>query len=99
MHYETVTVLADGIGAALRPGYSVTGQAISELIERGAPNKALIDVLLLGFHGLVIPFAVHPQAQGPVGAETQQLLFQVHGVLDVQREEQALADDVHQAVG
>lgn len=51
-------VVADVAGAALRPGYSVTGQAISELIERGAPNKTLLDLLLLGFHGLVIPFAL-----------------------------------------
>lgn len=36
---------------------SRTGQAISELIERGAPYKAILDPLLLGFHALVIPFA------------------------------------------
>ncbi len=51
-------VAADVTGTALRPDYSVIGQAISELIERGAPNKALLDGLLLGFHGLVIPFAL-----------------------------------------
>jgi uncharacterized membrane protein len=30
---------------------------VSELIESGAPNKALLDVMILGFHILVIPFA------------------------------------------
>lgn len=49
---------ADALGVALRPGYSPVGDAISELIETGAPNKGLIDAFLLGFHGLVIPFAL-----------------------------------------
>lgn len=51
-------VAADALGSALRPGYSPVSDAISELIETGAPNKALIDAFLLGFHGLVIPFAI-----------------------------------------
>jgi hypothetical protein len=45
------------IGAILQPGYSSIRQAISELIAVGAPDKALLDVLILGFHALVIPFA------------------------------------------
>ncbi|NBC95981.1 MAG: DUF998 domain-containing protein, partial [Deinococcus-Thermus bacterium] len=45
-------VAADLAGILLRPGYSPVSQAISELIETGAPNKTLLDALLLGFHGL-----------------------------------------------
>lgn len=76
---------ADVTGAALRPGYSVIGQAISELIERGAPNKPLLDALLLGFHGLVIPFAlglgraVRPGPGGPLAP----LLLALAGALGV----------------
>ena len=50
-------VAADVTGIVLDPTYSAYSQAISELIETGAPNKRLLDTLLLGFHGLVIPFA------------------------------------------
>lgn len=50
-------VTADVAGSLLSPDYSIVAQAISELIERGAPHKALLDSLLLGFHALVIPFA------------------------------------------
>jgi len=45
------------VGALLRPGFSSMRQAISELIEAGAPNKLLLDIMLFFFHGLVIPFA------------------------------------------
>jgi hypothetical protein len=45
------------VGAILQPGYSSVSQAISELIAVGAPHKALLDILILGFHALVIPFA------------------------------------------
>jgi hypothetical membrane protein len=45
------------IGAILRPGFSTQRQAVSELIEAGAPNKLLLDVMIFGFHLLVIPFA------------------------------------------
>ena len=50
-------IIADASGALLQPDYSVIGQAISELIERGAPNKSVLDPLILCFHALVIPFA------------------------------------------
>ena len=45
------------VGDYLRPGYSTRKQAVSELIETGAPNKLLLDIMILGFHILVIPFA------------------------------------------
>lgn len=45
------------LGSILRPGYSGRTQAVSELIEAGAPNKRLLDLMILGFHIMVIPFA------------------------------------------
>ena len=66
--------LADGLGAFLTPDYSMTTQAISELMETGAPFKHVVDPLLVGYHGLVIPFAIglHRAIRGdkrnPLGA-------------------------------
>jgi uncharacterized membrane protein len=45
------------VGDILRPGFSSMSQAISELIEAGAPNKTLLDIMIFFFHGLVVPFA------------------------------------------
>jgi hypothetical membrane protein len=45
------------VGDILRPGFSMQTQAVSELIEAGAPNKLLLDIMIFGFHLLVIPFA------------------------------------------
>ena len=51
-------LLADGLGAYLTPDYSMTTQAISELMEAGAPFKHVADPLLVVYHGMVIPFAI-----------------------------------------
>lgn len=45
---------ADPARMAMIPGYSPGGQAISELMERGAPGKQVVHPLLLLYHGLVI---------------------------------------------
>ena len=77
--------VAYGIGALLRPGYSSVSQAISELIESGAPNKLLLDAILLGFHGLVIPFAygLHRGIGGGNGSRIGPYLLAAAGVLGV----------------
>lgn len=65
--------LADGLGIALMPGYSAWSDAISELVERGAAAKHVVDPFLLLYHALVIPFAIglrraiYPDALLPVG--------------------------------
>ncbi|MGC9371192.1 MAG: DUF998 domain-containing protein [Paracoccaceae bacterium] len=65
--------LADGLGIALTPVYSAWSDAISELVERGAAAKHILDPVLLLYHALVIPFAVglrraiYPGAVLPVG--------------------------------
>lgn len=67
-------MLADGLGAFLTPDYSMTTQAISELMETGAPYKHVVDPLLVGYHGLVIPFAfglhrgIRDKRRNPLGA-------------------------------
>jgi hypothetical membrane protein len=59
---------ADVVGALLTPGYSMAKQAISELMEVGAPYKHVVDPLLIAYHGLVIPFAVGLHRALPGGA-------------------------------
>ncbi len=48
---------ADLAGILATPEVSPVSQAISELMERDAPAKGLVDPLLVMYHGLVIPFA------------------------------------------
>lgn len=50
-------VLADIYGSLARHDYSPVANAISELIETGAPNKRVLDLLIGTFHALVVPFA------------------------------------------
>jgi len=71
------------VGDLLRPGFSSMRQAISELIESGAPNKALLDGMLFGFHGLVIPFAygLHRGIDGGKGSRLGPFLLAGAGVL------------------
>ena len=74
---------ADLAGAAATPGYSMTGQAISELMERDAPAKHIVDPLLVGYHGLVVPFAVALHRGLPAGPATGPLLVGLAGVAGV----------------
>lgn len=76
---------ADISGAALRPGYSSISQAISELIEAGAPHKALLDAMLTGYHGLVVPFALglNWSISGGAGNKAGAILLASAGALGV----------------
>jgi hypothetical protein len=71
------------LGDFLRPGFSSVSQAISELIETGAPNKMLLDIMLLFFHGLVIPFAygLHKGIDNGSGSKLGPLLLAGAGIL------------------
>lgn len=77
--------VADVVGAASTPGYSIVSQPISELIEIGAPNKAWLDVLFLGYHGLVVPFALglHAAIDGGSGSRIGPALLAAAGGLGV----------------
>jgi hypothetical protein len=46
------------LGGFLDPSYSHVGKTVSELVERGAPNRDLLNVLLVIYNVLIIPFAV-----------------------------------------
>lgn len=46
------------VGGILRPGYSHIAQYVSELIETGAPNKALLDPLFAIYNILTIAFGI-----------------------------------------
>jgi len=49
-------VIAVIVGSLLRSDYSQISQAISELIESGAPNKTLLDLLFIFYNSLIIVF-------------------------------------------
>jgi hypothetical protein len=63
-----IFLAADLAGILATPGYSPMAQAISELMERGAPAKPVVDPLLVVYHALVIPFAAGLQRGLPQGA-------------------------------
>lgn len=46
------------LGGLIRPGYSHISQPISELIARGAPNKALLNPVFAAYNLLALAFAL-----------------------------------------
>jgi hypothetical membrane protein len=53
-----VYVVAVILGGLLRPGYSHTAQAVSGLIETGAPNKPLLDPMFALYNLLTVAFGI-----------------------------------------
>jgi hypothetical membrane protein len=53
-----VYIVAVVLGGILRPGYSHIAQYVSELIEGGAPNKAILDPLFAIYNILTIAFSI-----------------------------------------
>ena len=53
-----VYIVAVVLGGILRPGYSHIAQYVSELIESGAPNKAILDPLFATYNILTIAFGI-----------------------------------------
>jgi hypothetical protein len=53
-----VYFIAVVIGGALDPSYSQIGKTVSELVQRGAPNRDLLNALLVVYNILIIPLAV-----------------------------------------
>lgn len=51
-------VVAVVVGGLLRPSYSHIAQYVSELIEAGAPNKAILDPLFVIYNILTIAFGI-----------------------------------------
>jgi hypothetical membrane protein len=71
------------IGDIMRPGYSMQTQAVSELIEAGAPNKLLLDIMIFGFHLLVIPFAYGLYRNIDNGGKTGAALLAAAGLIGI----------------
>jgi hypothetical protein len=46
------------VGNILDPSYSQVGKTVSEIIERGAPNRDLLNAIFIIYNILLIPFAV-----------------------------------------
>jgi hypothetical protein len=53
-----IYVVTVAIGGILDPSYSQIGKTVSELVQRGAPNRDLLNALLVVYNILIIPFAV-----------------------------------------
>ena len=53
-----VYVIALTVGNILDPLYSQVGKTVSELIQRGAPNRDLLNGIFIVYNILLIPFAV-----------------------------------------
>lgn len=53
-----VYVIALVVGNILDPSYSQVGKTVSELIERGAPNRDLLNAIFIIYNILLIPFAI-----------------------------------------
>ena len=49
--------IAVAIGGFLDPAYSHIGKTVSELVQMGAPNRDLINIILVVYNLLIIPFA------------------------------------------
>lgn len=67
-----IYALAVILGGMLRPGYSHISQAVSELIEVGAPNKPLLNALFILYNGLTGVFGLalfnFVRAKSPAGS-------------------------------
>ncbi len=53
-----VYVITVALGGFLDPSYSQIGKTVSELVQRGAPNRDLLNAMLVVYNVLIIPFAV-----------------------------------------
>jgi sulfite exporter TauE/SafE len=53
-----VYVVTVALGGFLDPSYSHIGKTVSELVESGAPNRDLLNILLVVYNVLIIPFAI-----------------------------------------
>lgn len=57
-------VATDVLGALVHDGYSVTSQAISELMAVGAPSEPVVDPLFLSYGMLVLLFGIGVLREG-----------------------------------
>ena len=53
-----VYIVALVVGNVLDPSYSQMGKTVSELIQRGAPNRDLLNAIFVIYNILLIPFGI-----------------------------------------
>jgi hypothetical protein len=53
-----VYLITVAVGGFLDPSYSHIGKTVSELVEVGAPNRDLLNIMLVVYNVLIIPFAI-----------------------------------------
>jgi len=72
-------------GDILRPGYSTIADSVSELVEVNAPNKSLLDSMLLVVHALVIPFAygLHWGIDEGNGSKAGPIMLAISGIMGI----------------
>jgi hypothetical protein len=58
MLFPVLYIVMTILGGALRPGYSHVSDTVSELFSPGAPNKSLLDILLITYALLGILFGI-----------------------------------------
>lgn len=81
-----VYVLTVVTGAAIRPGYSHYGNAISELVGAGAPSRGPLNVAFFLYNLLIIAFAIGLATafgDGPSGARLAGWLMAATGVFGI----------------
>jgi hypothetical protein len=74
------------IGAAIRPGYSHRGNAVSELIEAGAPHKLSLDLAFVAYNAVLVAFAVgllNLFAEAPIAVRLAVWLLMATGVVGI----------------
>jgi Protein of unknown function (DUF998) len=69
------------LGGLFRPGYSHIAQYVSELIEAGAPNKALLDPLFALYNIFTIAFGVGLFLYGKAIPESRRKMLGIVGAL------------------
>ena len=53
-----IYVITVAVGGFLDPSYSQVGKTVSELVQIDAPNRDLLNIMLVFYNVLIIPFAV-----------------------------------------
>jgi hypothetical protein len=53
-----IYVITVAVGGFLDPSYSQIGKTVSELVQAGAPNRDLLNIMLVSYNLLIIPSAV-----------------------------------------
>jgi len=76
-----VYVVSVILGGIIRPGFSHLSQAVSELIEIGAPNKNILNPLFLLYNLLTAGFGIGLYFYGSNGTDSRRIIVAASVVL------------------